>query len=114
MDAITKALHKARQDRQGVGISRRALVPAEISYTQTRSVALYPGWLRQNRIITGDTRDDYAKAYKVLRTQVSQRMRSEGWRTLAVTSPGPREGKSLTAINLAVSLALEASHTVLL
>lgn len=116
MDAITKALHKARQDRQGAGIgaSRRALVPAEISYTQTRTVGLYPGWLRQNRIITGDTRDDYARAYKVLRTQVSQRMRSHGWRTLAVTSPGPREGKTMTAINLSVSLALEASHTVLL
>ena len=116
MDAITKALHKARQDRQGVavGMSRRALVPAEISYTQTRTVGLYPGWLRQNRVITGDTRDDCAKAYKVLRTQVSQRMRSQGWRTLAVTSPGPREGKTITAINLSVSLALEASHTVLL
>lgn len=93
---------------------RRALVPAEISYTQTRTVGLYPGWLRQNRIFTGDTRDEYAQAYKVLRTQVSQRMRSQGWRTLAVTSPGPREGKTLTAINLSVSLALEASHTVLL
>lgn len=114
MDSITKALQQARQERQGVGVQRRALVPAEIAYTQTRTVSLYPGWLRQNRVITGDTRDDYAKAYKVLRTQVSQRMRSQGWRTLAVTSPGPREGKTVTAINLAISLALESTHTVLL
>jgi len=113
MDPITKALTRVRQDRQ-VGLQQRALVPAEISYTRTRSVTLYPGWLRQNRIVTGDTSDEYAKAYKVLRTQVSQRMRSQGWRTLAVTSPGPGEGKTLTAINLSMNLALEANQTVLL
>ncbi len=116
MDPITKALQKVRQDRQavGVGLQKRALVPAEITYTQTRKVSLYPGWLRQNRIITGAVIDAYARAYKVLRTQVSQRMRQQGWRTLGVTSPGPREGKTLTAINLAISLALEANQTVLL
>lgn len=116
MDPITKALQKVRQDRQavGVGLQKRALVPAEITYTQTRKVSLYPGWLRQNRVITGDVIDGYARAYKVLRTQVSQRMRQQGWRTLAVTSPGPREGKTLTAINLSISLALEANQTVLL
>jgi protein-tyrosine kinase len=116
MDPITKALQRVRQDRQavGVGLQKRALVPAEITYTQTRKVSLYPGWLRQNRVITGDVIDSYARAYKVLRTQVSQRMRSQGWRTLGVTSPGPREGKTLTAINLSVSLALEANQTVML
>jgi protein-tyrosine kinase len=116
MDPITKALQKVRQDRQaiGVGLQKRALVPAEITYSQTRKVSVYPGWLRQNRIISGDVIDSYARSYKVLRTQVSQRMRAQGWRTLAVTSPGPREGKTLTAINLSISLALEANQTVLL
>ena len=116
MDPITKALQKVRQERQtaGVSLQRRALVPAEITYTQTRKVSLYPGWLRQNRIVTADVVDGYARAYKVLRTQVSQRMRSQGWRTLGVTSAGPREGKTLTAINLSISLALEANQTVLL
>lgn len=115
MDPITKALQKVRQDRSaGVGLQRRALVPAEINYTQTRKVSLYPGWLRQNRVVAADGYDEYARAYKVLRTQVSQRMRAQGWRTLAVTSPGRGEGKTLTAINLSISLALEANQTVLL
>lgn len=116
MDPITKALQKVRQDRQTAAVSlhRHALVPAEINYTQTRKVSLYPGWLRQNRIIAADACDEYARAYKVLRTQVSRRMRAEGWRTVAVTSPGPGEGKTLTAINLSISLALEANQTVLL
>jgi capsular exopolysaccharide synthesis family protein len=33
---------------------------------------------------------------------------------LAVTSPGTGEGKSLTALNLAISIAMEIGHTVLL
>lgn len=115
-DPISKALQKVRQERQGTGagLQRRALVPAEITYTQTRTVGLYPGWLRQNRIIASDTADAHTRAYKVLRTQVSQRMRANGWRTLAITSPGPRQGKTITAINLSISLALEANQTVLL
>jgi protein-tyrosine kinase len=117
MDPITKALQKVREERHssvGLSLQKRALVPAEIQYTQTRQVGLYPGWLRQNRIISSDITDGYAQAYKVLRTQVSQRMRQKGWRTLAVTSPRQGEGKTTTAINLSISLALEANQTVLL
>ncbi|MBI3899648.1 MAG: CpsD/CapB family tyrosine-protein kinase [Gammaproteobacteria bacterium] len=116
MDPITKAIQKVREERHSVGLTlhKRALVPAEISYTQTRNVSLYPGWLRQNRIIASSGADEFAQSYKVLRTQVAQRMRQHGWRTLAVTSPGPGEGKTLTAINLSISLALEANQTVLL
>jgi len=115
MDRITKAVQKARQEQHGVvGLRARALVPGEITYTKTRRVHLYPGWLRQNRILTGDAQEDCVQAYKALRTQVSQRMRQHGWRTLAVTSPGAGEGKTLTAINLGISLALESNRTVLL
>jgi len=53
-------------------------------------------------------------AYKMLRTQLLQRMRSHDWSTLAVTSPASGEGKSLTAVNLAISIAKELNHTALL
>ena len=58
--------------------------------------------------------DPAAAAYKVLRTHVLQRMRVNGWRTLAVTSPGEGNGKTITAINLAISLARDVKQTVLL
>ncbi len=117
MDPFTKAIQIARQERERQGLAPvrgRALVPSEIVYTQTRKVDLYPGWLQRNRIIRADHHDDVARAYKVLRTQVSRQMRQHGWKTLAVTSPGHGEGKTLTAINLAISLALEPNQTVLL
>ncbi|MBU2676277.1 MAG: CpsD/CapB family tyrosine-protein kinase [Gammaproteobacteria bacterium] len=53
-------------------------------------------------------------AYKVLRTRVLQRMRSHKWRTLVVTSVGAGEGKTLTASNLAISLARDVNQSILL
>jgi protein-tyrosine kinase len=118
MDPFTKAVQLARQEKRRIGGPGRSLVPAEIAYTHTRSVEIYPGWLRQNRVLTvesqSESQDEAMQAYKVLRTQVSQRMRANGWRTLGVTSPKRGEGKTITAINLSISLAMEATHTVLL
>jgi capsular exopolysaccharide synthesis family protein len=41
-------------------------------------------------------------------------MRVNGWKTLAITSPGEGNGKTITAINLAISLARDVKQTVLL
>ena len=41
-------------------------------------------------------------------------MKDNHWNTLAITSPGTGEGKTLTSVNLAISLAREVNHTVLL
>ncbi|QTA89985.1 AAA family ATPase [Desulfonema magnum] len=50
----------------------------------------------------------YAKEtdfYRVLREQIQQRTREKDWNTLMITSAHPGEGKTLTAINLAVTFA---------
>ncbi len=41
-------------------------------------------------------------------------MRSNSWRSILVTSPGPGEGKTLTASNLAISLARDVNQSVIL
>ena len=69
--------------------------------------------LRKKRILI-DQQSGVADAYRILRTQILQRMRDNHWNTLAVTSPRHGEGKTLTAINLAISLAREVDYTVLL
>lgn len=93
---------------------RLATVPVPLHYTQTRVVPVDEALLRQKRVLTGSQTDEVASAYKVLRTQVLQRLRANQWNTIAVTSPRPGEGKTLTAINLAISLAREVNVTVLL
>jgi capsular exopolysaccharide synthesis family protein len=42
------------------------------------------------------------------------RFRENDWNVLGVTSPSHGEGKTLTAVNLAVSLAMDTAQTVLL
>jgi Mrp family chromosome partitioning ATPase len=70
--------------------------------------------LERNRILNPGSADPAAVAFRMLRTQVLQRMDSKGWRTLAIFSPGPDDGKTTTAINLAISMASDRQHTVLL
>jgi len=70
--------------------------------------------LRKQRIIAGFDPCQYVDTYKVLRTRVLQKMRERGWNTLAVTSPDANAGKTVAAINLAISLASEVNQTVLL
>ena len=56
----------------------------------------------------------YADAFKILSTQVMQRMHEHQWSSLAITSVGDDEGKTTTAINLGISIAKEIEYTVLL
>ncbi len=90
------------------------LSETRVVYTQTRRVDVPAATLNKNRIITGLENDATTTAYKMLRTQVLRRMTAHGWTSLAVTSAGSGDGKTLTAINLAISLAREVNHTVLL
>lgn len=56
----------------------------------------------------------HGAAYKMLRTQVLQRLDKLGANTLALISAMPGSGKTLTAINLAIAVAAEYSRTALL
>jgi capsular exopolysaccharide synthesis family protein len=56
----------------------------------------------------------FAESYNLLRTRILQTFREQNWTTLAITSPTGGSGTSLTAINLAISIAREVEYTVLL
>ena len=53
-------------------------------------------------------------AYRMLRTRLMQRMRANNWRVLGVSSIGENEGKTFTAINLAICIAAEIDQEALL
>ncbi|GFO56866.1 polysaccharide biosynthesis protein [Geomonas sp. Red276] len=62
-----------------------------------------------------DPQSPVAEEYRKLKSTLVKMTKGEQFRnTLAVTSSLPNEGKSLTALNLAISLAQEIDHTVLL
>jgi Mrp family chromosome partitioning ATPase len=50
----------------------------------------------------------------MLRTQALQLLRKHGFNSLAVVSPAPDDGRTLTAINLAIATAEDPDHTALL
>jgi protein-tyrosine kinase len=131
MDRIRKALDLARLERAQVlemseeFVERAAAAefavspaangpPTSIVYTRTHVFTPSPRELEGNRIVDPDSTDRAAVAFRMLRTQVLQRMDFNNWRSLAIFSPRANEGKTTTAINLAVSLASDRTHTVLL
>lgn len=118
MERIKQALQRAREERVHSSGDRpessSTAIAWPIRYTQTRIVEVSNEWLREQRIVSAFVSGPYTDAYKILRTHVFQRLRDHDWNTLAVTSPRDGEGKTLTAINLAISLSQEIGRTVLL
>ena len=130
MDYIQQAIEKARDERQG-NIGQKAEssgqkrsevgeqsgqggVPETINYTTTRKETVSRKVLKANRIVAGFESDPTTDAYRQLRTQTLQKLRANGWKTLGITSPGENAGKTVTALNLAISLSKEVNQTVLL
>ena len=70
--------------------------------------------LRARRVIFPDEESLAADAYRMLRTQLLQRVRQSGARVIGVASPADGDGKTLTAVNLALALAAEPNQTILL
>jgi exopolysaccharide/PEP-CTERM locus tyrosine autokinase len=103
--ATLTPLVRAAESRQTVG---------DINYTKTRVLTSDESLLRENRVVSAMARGPVVDAYKILCIQVLQRLRERKGNALAVVSPGEDEGKTLTAINLAISLAQEVDQTVLL
>jgi len=121
MERIKKALDKARQERQirqgGSPVPTptvQQVRTAETGYDQTETISLDKAVLRKNRIVTGMEQSSFTDSYNLLRTQVLQRFKENNWNVLGITSPGTGEGKTLTAINLAISIAREVDYTVML
>ncbi len=98
--------------RRLVGDSRRPSPP--IVYTTTKTITIPDHVMQIQRLITGFDEGHFVDAYRMLRAQVLQQYREKGWNLIGVSSPTDREGKTLTAVNLSLSLAMDLSHTVLL
>jgi protein-tyrosine kinase len=84
---------------------------------QPQRVEFDPYMARENRLLLGGaTAEDRIaiSAYGMLRTRILHRARSAGWQSIGVTSAAPQDGKSLTSVNLALSLAREKNNCVFL
>lgn len=126
MERIKEAIERAKRERVGVPPppqDAKAEDPdsrpkdsslRSVKYQQTKVVELDMAHLASHRIFAHLKNNPMTAYIDMLRTQVLQKMDEHGWRTLGVTSPTPGSGKSLIAINLAISIARHTQKTALL
>jgi protein-tyrosine kinase len=110
-DASAKAGESA--PAKGTGMLARP-ASTTIDYRDTRRVQPPAQLLEKQRVVSALTHQQLADTFRMLRTRVLHRMNAHGFSTLAVTSPSRGDGKTLTAVNLAISLAANRTRTVLL
>lgn len=88
--------------------------PLRYAYTTTRVQAdIRDRLLRLPQVVRADD-SRLCETFRMLRGQVLPRMRADGHQVLAVTSARRVEGKSLTALNLALTMAADLDTSVLL
>ena len=83
-------------------------------YSESRRFEFDRKKAAQNRCVSLFPESEEIEFYKILRTQIQQRTKAQGWNTIMITSTQPGEGKTITSINLAVTMAKEFNQTVLL
>jgi protein-tyrosine kinase len=84
------------------------------TYSQCHCADLDPKVLHGNRCVCLFPDAPELGYYKLLRTRIQHRCKENGWNTVMITSAVPGEGKTLTAINLALTFALAYNQTALL
>ena len=129
MDRIQRALDLAKSQRvhhaaQAASMAvpnpdearaERLALNREFSLSTIESLSrLTVDWqaLSEKRVLSPRDAHQAGAAYRMLRTQILQRARAHGLSTLGVVSAVNGEGKTLTAINLALNLAAEPNQSL--
>lgn len=129
MERIKHAIARAKQERQQQPTAVRA-APAIDEVKQDAGAANGAGELRvpdpvqivpvdrrhlqEMRIVAHDGSEGHSQHFDMLRTQVLQRLEAASQSVFAITSPRSGCGKTVTAINLAMSIARQIEQGVLL
>jgi capsular exopolysaccharide synthesis family protein len=118
MSVIEKALSRNRAQRAADDSAARREAEQRAKEPQVplrfQSVTLDNAVLERNCVLPQVADRAVLRAYKILRTRLLQRLAAKDWRRVAVTSTKSGEGKTLTAINLAVALSQDPNTRVCL
>ena len=122
MDSIKQAVELARaaETCTAGSVARisprcRRLAAALCRCRTFKEVRLSADHLEAKRIVAlRHFKSEHGRYYDMLRTQVLQEMDKKSWQFLAVTSPTAGCGKTVTACNLAMSIARLPERSVLL
>jgi protein-tyrosine kinase len=112
-DGTAEALAEvpANEEENDSAVAEIASTPPGVY--RTPSLNADPLVLERERILPAGASGEHGPAYKLLRTQALRRLDQLGANTLAVVSPSSADGKTLTAINLAIAIAASSGRTAL-
>jgi Mrp family chromosome partitioning ATPase len=124
VEKIRQALDRARAERYGAAGAPPARSRPEVSVRVVSAAGPEPApaaetlparpaerfdvgplVLDRGRLVVPRAGAPAARAFRMLRTQVLQRMREHGWRTCGVVSARSGDGKTTVALNLALAIA---------
>ena len=119
MSRITKAIELAKRDGkfQNADIDIGGINRATASFFRSdklQKVVPDSNVLKSNFVLTAIDDQKIIDTYRLLRTRVLRRMRQNNWKSLGITSAGKNDGKTLTAVNLAISIAMKHNHTIVI
>lgn len=127
MSKIEKALRIASRQRKirggdvidavsddDMGLTSRGLLPVTFRIQARSKHDLAPEPLEKHRIIHEGFSEGALTKYKMLRTSILQEFSTHDWKTLGITSPLDGAGKTVTAINLAITLSSQSDLDVFL
>lgn len=119
MSRIEEALRKAEQIRRRAPQHAEEMPSSPVDGQELNKPlhalrALHPEKLSPLMVTILDPRSPAAEEYKKLRVSIIRDMNGSRTRTILVTSPEKRNGKSCTAANLSVSLTAAGLQTLLI
>ena len=87
--------------------------PDGFEYTGTTVVRVDPEHLERHRIRLPEADDEVSQAFDLTASRLVDRIRETGWNSIGVVSAAAGEGKTVTALNIAMRLATSAKRTAL-
>ena len=123
MGKIQDAINASRKQAQSAKHAPRSssMAETEMSVPAARvrlenipSLDLDPDQMERSCLLPYVKDKGAANAYMLLRTRLLQRMRDNQWKSLIVTGTLPDDGKTTTAINLAIGVSQDVGQAVVL
>jgi non-specific protein-tyrosine kinase len=112
-----KPLAETALQRAGRQVGRR-MGDVPVQRHQFPRLQVDRNFVTSNRVLLDETADSEEAsanaAYRLLRARLMHKMHGNNWTSLAITSASPGDGKSLTTLNLALTLARARSGDVIL
>ena len=115
MSQILKAVELAKKEGNFVQkdpSSKEANAIGDSILPGTNKITANARLLKKNKVLSAIGDQNIIDSYGLLRTRILRRMQQNKWKSIGITSSGKDNGKTLTAINLGISIARKQNYTV--